>query len=144
MWPQCNQNIYSDTIPKINYDSILEWNILSRNSTFKPKQCERKYVCQGHPIANICRREPEHEKINFLLNPEMQFESQWRKFDVRNHCENSEWQNRIHLSFDVFNILRWPFTWAYPVTLYACPVTNPFDNLLLCPCVILVCIKTKF
>lgn len=139
MWLQCNQNIYSDTIPKINYDSILEWNILCRNSTFKPKQCERKYL-----IANICRREPQHEKINFLLNPEMQFESQWRKFDVRNHCENSEWQNKIHLSFDVFNILRWPFTWAYPVTLYACPVTNPFDNLLLCPCVILVCIKTKF
>lgn len=29
-------------------------------------------------------------KNNFLLNPEMQFKSQWRKFDVRNHCENSE------------------------------------------------------
>lgn len=67
--------------------------------------CE-KIRLPGHPIANICRREPEHEKINFLLNPEMQFESKWRKFDVRNHCENSEWQNKIHLSFDVFNILR--------------------------------------
>lgn len=139
MWPQCNQNIYSDTIPKINYDSILEWNILCRNSTFKPKQCERKYVCQDTRSQIFVVANQSMKKLIFYLIQKcnLSLNGESLMFETIVKTVSGKIKFICHLMFLTF-------TWAYPVTLYACPVTNPFDNLLLCPCVILVCIKTKF
>lgn len=96
----------------------------------------RKKICDVRkhtPIANICRCKLKHvtQKCNLSLN--------WENLLFQTTLTTVS--SKIELSFMFFNILRGPFTWAYPVTLYACPVTNPFDNLLLCPCVILVCNK---
>lgn len=64
--------IYYAEIQRVNLNNVRE-NTFARTP-------DRKYLSSRTRAW----------KNNFLLNPEMQFESQWRKFDVRNHCENSE------------------------------------------------------